>query len=527
MGNIIYNKNNKKSSNKLLFYVMLITFLFIITSGIVILLNHFRNDTTKTFSPFHSSPSGWVEENGQKYYYHGGQKVKGWLEKDDTRYYFDTTTGKMVVGELRLSKKEHFLFSPEGKLYTNRTIDGYEINELGFIVNYRKKTQKPEIDTRLFHEQLSYNINNISQAYGADGVSVALIENGKVIDSFQYGYAVVPGGTVPAVPMTKDSKIRIASISKVISSMIGFRMNEEGLLDLNESIGTYWGFPTYNPSYPDNVISLASIYTHTSSIADLSSYGKIEANLKSNTLYNNTEPGNPSSSSYCNYAFAVGASTLERAGRKTLDQLADEYFFGPLGIDASFTSGNLKDFSLLAELRYDGGGLAHSLSSFRNITGSDTPGTNGRYAVGGLCISAVDLAKLICILANDGKYENAQYLKNDSINLMETPYASSDYHGVETVQCMPLRYSQNIYGESSLYFHSGSAYGVYSLFTYNPETKNGVVVITTGANGRTDENGIYAICGEINSLLYEHLRTKYKQFPYFINKQFTVTSADY
>lgn len=55
---------------------------------------------------------------------------------------------------------------------------------------------------------------------------------------------------------------------------------------------------------------------------------------------------------------------------------------------------------------------------------------------------------------------------------------------------MPLDYTENIYEEEKLYFHTGSSYGVYALLSYNPVSKNGVVVLTTGALGQCDSYGI-------------------------------------
>ena len=34
--------------------------------------------------------------------------------------------------------------------------------------------------------------------------------------------------------------------------------------------------------------------------------------------------------------------------------------------------------------------------------------------------------------------------------------------------------------------------------SYDPETRDGVVVLTSGASGVKDESGIYAVCGEIS-----------------------------
>ena len=58
------------------------------------------------------------------------------------------------------------------------------------------------------------------------------------------------------------------------------------------------------------------------------------------------------------------------------------------------------------------------------------------------------------------------------------------------------------YGRERLYYHTGSAYGVFSLMTYNPETQNGIVVISTGARRNMNEKGMYALCYDLMEILY-------------------------
>lgn len=73
-------------------------------------------------------------------------------------------------------------------------------------------------------------------------------------------------------------------------------------------------------------------------------------------------------------------------------------------------------------------------------------------------------------------------------------------------QAQPMRYRMNIYGRESLYYHTGSAYGVYNLLSYDPSTGDGVVVLTMGANGEQDDYDIYAVCGEISKTVYDAIR---------------------
>lgn len=449
--------------------------------------------------------SGFVEEGGHTYYYDPDthQKHSGWLTLEDQRYYFSPETNAMVTGLLKLSDKEWFYFDQDGRMYRDCMIDSYVIHKSGLIVEKGMSSEKRQ----LHQEQLQQAVDSISSAYGADGVSVAVIENGKVTDTFQYGHAVKPYG-----PMIADTKIRIASISKVVLSMVGFSMRDLGIVSLENSIGDYWGFDIKNPAYPNHTISLSNIFTHTSSISDLGSYQGIEDKLRRNIVFRNTQPSHPASCSYCNFAFAVAGATLEKAGGKIIDDLADEAFFNQLGIDASFISGKLDDTTLLAQLYYADGSTGRDYDYLASYKGSSKPGENGTSVVGSLCISAQDMAKLVCILANNGAYDGIRYLSPRSVKEMETPYCETDYHGVKVMQCKPLKYNTNIYGEDELYFHTGSAYGVYSLFTYNPETRNGVVVITTGASGATDQYGIYAICGDISNAIYSALRSAERSY---------------
>ena len=439
---------------------------------------------------------GWIEENGKWFYLDEstGEKTKGWATIDEKEYFFNPLNGIRWEGLLKLSDNEMYYFDKEGVLLKDCITEQYVIGESGkieriFLTQEEQEERKIELQT---------NVDEILAKYGAISAGIALIENGEVTNTWEYGDAVKD-----SVAMTQDTKIRIASISKVIIGMNIFKAAEEGVLDIDESIGTYWGFPIANPEYPDIPITLRTILTHTSSIADAEGYKNIEDRLKRNSVFRSVKPSSGSAYSYCNYAFAVGGTTLEKAANKTIYDISEEYFFEPMGIDASFAGGRLENSDLLASLYYAGGKMARSKETMAGFMGHENPGEDGSFMPGGLCISAKDLAKLICILVNDGSYQGQRYLTEESVATIETEYCPADLHGAEVTQCLPLKYRTDIYGEDRLYFHTGSAYGAYTLFSYNPDTKNGVIVLTIGASGVCDENGIYAVCGDISELLYQ------------------------
>ncbi len=61
------------------------------------------------------------------------------------------------------------------------------------------------------------------------------------------------------------------------------------------------------------------------------------------------------------------------------------------------------------------------------------------------------------------------------------------------------------YGASKLLYHTGNAYGVIAMASYNPETKDTVVVLTVGAKPTRDKYGVYEVCSSLSKLLYRNM----------------------
>ena len=331
-------------------------------------------------------------------------------------------------------------------------------------------------------------VAEVGKKYGAVGVQVAVIHHGVVGETYEYGYA-----TKGSVPMTSEHKIRAASVTKVAVGMTAMKMREEGIIDLDRNISDYWNSSTYKP------ITLRQLLTHTSSLRDNKFTGTRYTTLdqlKQKSSYRRSNDW-----LYNNFAIGVAGTTLELAANRTVNSYAKEKFFDPMGMDASFNSGEIKDKSLISTLYNPDDSVARAASVSANFKKREI-GRSSAFFAGGLTISAKDLARLTAILANDGSYEGVRYLSEESVKLMETPCLTAVSRGHEFEQCMPLRYQTDIYGQSRLYYHLGIAYGTLSLISYNPDTRDGVVIITTGANESHDDRGIFNICGKIADYIY-------------------------
>lgn len=349
------------------------------------------------------------------------------------------------------------------------------------------------------HSDIQLLVDQTASKYGAVGLQVAVVEDGHVTDAYTYGYA-----NKGQTPMTADHKIRAASISKVAVGMAAMLLREQGYIDLDQDISTYWGVRIQNPKYPNIPITIRSLLTHTSSIRVLDSasrlYGSVKAQLASPSAFTSRMPGAISSWSYNNYGYAVLGMTLELASGQYLDTVMDNGMWDMMEIDTAFEGGRVDRKDLIATL-YQGGQVSRTAAAQASYLPKDTPGGTGAFFQGGLTISAKDLAKMAALLTNDGYYEGLRLMRPESVELMETRDDTMLPDG--TYQAIALRSQDNLFGRDRIYYHTGSAYGVFNLFSYDPAEKDGVVVLTVGASGVKNNRNIYAICSEISQSIYE------------------------
>ena len=354
-------------------------------------------------------------------------------------------------------------------------------------------------DARGNHEAIQRVINTIGEKYNAQGLQVAVVENGAVTDTFAYGWA-----TRNTDPMTADHKLRIASISKVGVGVAAMLMAEDGIIDLDADISPYWDTDVKHPQHPNDPITVRNMMTHTSGIFSAGdntsrAYEKVRKTLQGSG-YSSAIPGDITGWEYNNYAYSVLGMTLEIAAKKTLNTYLNERLFRHMDIDAAYGPGDIRGTDMLATIYSYGTTVSRSVEELKTVHSHTTPGEDGKHFAGGLTTSARDLGKLLALLAGDGVYEGVRLMAAESVAEMETRIETPTPDGSQ--QAHPMRYWENLYGRKGIYFHTGSAYGVFNCFCYDPYTGDGVVVLTTGSGGAKDNHSIYKICAAVNNHIY-------------------------
>ena len=342
---------------------------------------------------------------------------------------------------------------------------------------------------------------DVMEDFSAVAVSVAAIENGQLSQSGVWGWAIRDERE-----MTADTKLRVASLSKVAVGMCAMAMAQEGILDLDAPLSAYWGESVQNP-YTQAQPTARTLMSHSSSVKSLEisrGLSHLTSLLSRGSSWRSVEPGDVGGWYYSNFGVCVLGTTLELASGQVLDDYFQSHFCQPMGLTASFFGGNLEEESLAT--LYNPSSVGRTAAAQAGESVPDQIGDGASWYPGGLTISAVDLAKLVAVLANGGEYEGVSYLEPRTVAEMETPQFQVD-PGETSVfdQCLILRRQENILGRDQIYYHTGSAYGVFSLLTFDPDTGDGVVVLTTGTPRQADEHGLYALCSQLSADLYARM----------------------
>ena len=347
------------------------------------------------------------------------------------------------------------------------------------------------------------------------GLAVIVYKNGKEVYRNMMGNRFLsPRNKNWNLPVTSDSRFRVASISKVFTATGYMQLVEEGKINLDEDVSRYLGFTLRNPSYPNKAITSRMLLSHTSSIRDYPTpYVPFKSNIKSfftsaDCWTRGKVPG--SYFSYCNLNFVLLATILEKVSGQRFDKYITKNVLKPLDIKGSF---NLRDFSssdlqkmgtLYRKTKGESGRYyaqiddrpielpnASLLSSYR-------PGTNaGIFSPqGGLRISPEELTHMLEMLLNQGKYKGKELLKPATVQLMENPVwkynpaqpngniendsvesyglALQYFSGSGSTKPAPNRPDFHLVG------HLGEAYGFIGGLMWQPGTKNGFIFLQNG-----------------------------------------------
>lgn len=256
---------------------------------------------------------------------------------------------------------------------------------------------------------------SFSAKYHVPGLSVAIAREGRIIYTGAFGVAE------KNQPLTIHHLFRIASVSKPITSVMIFRLQELGRLKISDTVfgprgilGSDFGSPPYSPHVDE--LTLEHFLTHTAGGWQNDGNDPMFSHPRMNhrelitwTLANRPLSHAPGENyAYSNFGFCLLGRVIEKVTGKPYAEAVQETVLKPCGISTMRVGGNSRSERIAREVEYV------------DQNGSDPYGMNVRRmdSHGGWLATASDLVRFL--VRADGFPNPPDILKPGTIQIMTT-----------------------------------------------------------------------------------------------------------
>jgi CubicO group peptidase (beta-lactamase class C family) len=337
---------------------------------------------------------------------------------------------------------------------------------------------------------LDKELSAIQKASNLPGFAIGIIKKDTLLFSKGYGFANIPSKTLYS-PQTIQP---VGSVSKTVIAVALLKATELDYFNLETDINTVLPFKVMNPRFPNSIITIRQLATHTSSLVDndttyIKAYnlGKKPTIPLSNFLKEYYTPGGTlystanfdtavigSTYRYSNIAAALAAYLIEVKAGMSFEFFTTKYIFEPLKMNDThwfFDENKSKQYATLYEVNKQEIPLYKVLL---NKDGSLKPYSCSTYPDGSLRTSVSDLTKYMLAMMK-GYFGEAGIVSKESFALLFAKQFNA--------QNMPANMDKKevnraifwSYTPKGLIRHTGSDAGVMAFISFDPVKKIGRV----------------------------------------------------
>ncbi len=326
------------------------------------------------------------------------------------------------------------------------------------------------------------------------GAALCLFDETGVTGGLSYGISH-PEGT----PVTESTVFRAASVSKFVTALGAMRLRELGIIDLDRDVGAYLPAGLMDAWQPGRSVTLRALLTHTAGVRDSEFYneGIARGVPLSAILHDGHFDGRPGVWVYSNLGAGIAGVVMEAAAGVDFETLMQETVFHPLGAPATYypqkAQGDLADAWRVLPPRKKALYDAAARRARPLPPGEVDAERHYSLAHGALCVTAAALARLGMAGMTPG------FLSRESLEAMRreaAPFGSRARNLSQGIGTFILREPK--IASRPLYGHQGMAYGAVNGLFFDPETKKGLALLTSGASE--------ARCGVLADLNFDLLR---------------------
>jgi CubicO group peptidase (beta-lactamase class C family) len=358
-------------------------------------------------------------------------------------------------------------------------------------------TQNQQIET------LINAVENLRLNAQTSAALVIVVDADKVLINHNFG--IVDWDTKEA--FDSSHHFRIGSISKSFAGLLALRMQQKGLIDLQDRFDKHVKTYVIDNKFTDSPIRLEHLLEHTAGLSDLT---------KSEWDYNDSEPIGIQAAlalkkgqhkalwqpgqhhSYSNVGAGLLGLALEKASGKTYEQLMKEFVFNPLDMQSStlLLSNQVKK-NLITGYNTDG---KTKIPYWHNIY----------RPFAAINSTSNDMINFLQMLLNKGRIKSGAFLSETKIKRFESPQTN-----LSAKNKMHFGYGLGNYSWQNqgyvFHGHGGDADGYLTKYGYNREAGKAYFIMINSFQHNT-RNRIQNLVESfiINDLAKPHYPTRLK-----------------
>ena len=314
------------------------------------------------------------------------------------------------------------------------------------------------------------------------GAIVSIVQNGKIELAKGYGYANVE----KQIPVSPDETIfRIGSTSKLFTWTAVMQLVEQGKVDLNADVNTYLMDFQIPATYP-KPITMLNLMSHTAGFEERTVGSESLTPEEMISLHDCLARYMPDRAlpageltAYSNYGTALAGYIVEAVSGMPFEQYVETYVFAPISMTHS---------TFRQPLPSD---LEAKLATSYSYNGEFLPGSfafvNLRPA-GAMSSTAHDMANFMVAHLQDGRLENNQILKPETVRQMHSHLFSND----ERLDGFAYGFMEWNYNGQRILWHGGDIGNWHSGLAIIPAENLGFFVAYNSNEGIWAVNEFYS-----------------------------------
>jgi CubicO group peptidase (beta-lactamase class C family) len=349
------------------------------------------------------------------------------------------------------------------------------ITTVPFFLNHNDLTKTTDLDKLI--KDVETKTEKMLSKYKIPGAAISVLEDGQVTWIGTFGYADLDDNR----KVDQNTVFQVASISKSVTALGVMKLVEDGLINLDDPIENYitsWQLP--ESEYDQKAITVRGLLSHTSGLSVGGGYPGYEPNTQLPTLEQSLsgigggskpveleyEPG--ARYSYSGGGYNLLQLMIEEVTGEDFHLYLNEAVLAPLGMEnSSFQwDDHLQDKTAKA---YDV--QLQLLPNYLFI----------EKAAAGLYTTIEDMNKFV--IAEINSFHGSEILEANTAQEMFTPIL--EVRGLESFinDETALGHFINHVNNRIIVTHDGANNGWRAHFSMEPQSGNGIIVLTNGNNG--------------------------------------------